>query len=178
MDETWISIPDYEGLYDVSDAGSVRSLPHMTSTGIHGGRTLKPTSDKKGYRRVNLSKDNKVRTFKIATLVLLSFTGPRPDGQEARHLNGNNQDDCLTNLMWGTKSENTLDQVSHGTHWEARMKKCPRCDGELKLRPNGHRWCPACGHKKHQEWLDKGNNREYRNQKRRENYRRKRSGET
>lgn len=50
----------------------------------------------------------------VHRLVLELFVGPCPDGMECRHVNGNPSDNRLENLSWGTKAENTADQLAHG----------------------------------------------------------------
>lgn len=70
----WRPVPGYEGLYQVSSLGKVKSLPRTTTK----GGILKPRTDKRGYQWVGLSKDGLVRNFSIHELVALAFFGPRP----------------------------------------------------------------------------------------------------
>jgi len=111
----WLPVAGYEGLYEVSSCGSIRSLPRKTRTGLLGGRTLKPQIQKNGYHRVTLSRDGKSARLLVHRIVLCAFRGPCPAGQEARHLNGNAADNRVVNLAWGTRSENAFDRVRHGT---------------------------------------------------------------
>lgn len=92
---TWLPVPGYPK-YEVSDEGEVRRTRDQ--------RPLKPTRD--SYAQVGLGRARKVR---IHTLVLEAFVGPRPEGQECRHINGNKQDNRLSNLAWGTYLENADD---------------------------------------------------------------------
>jgi hypothetical protein len=86
----------------------------------------------------------------VHRLVLLAWVGPPPAGTEACHNNGMADDNRLVNLRWGTRSENTRDMVSHGTHDFARRTHCPR--SHLLDTPNieawalrrGRRTCLAC----------------------------------
>lgn len=72
--------------------------------------------DSHGYHRVNLYTADGVRREKtIHALVLETFVGPCPDGMECRHLDGNKTNNHKDNLAWGTRSENALDKVLHGT---------------------------------------------------------------
>jgi hypothetical protein len=151
-------IPGYEGLYEVSDLGHVYSFPRWrldrwgTSRLYGKGGLLKPGRNPGGYRKVDLYKDGKAATLNVAALVLLPFVGPCPTGHATSPRDGNQNNDTLHNLCWGTKSQNTLDQVRHGTHWEARMTECPRCGSELTRRPNGHRYCVPCSRAQNREW--------------------------
>src|SRR5690606_33458839 len=108
------------GLYEVSDAGDVRSLPRPHTR----GKVLKPIRDKRGYLRVGLSKCGQVRTRLVHHLVLEAFVGPRPEGQECRHLEGDPSDNRLRMIEWGTPRQNGLDQVRHGTHQQSRKTHC------------------------------------------------------
>jgi hypothetical protein len=67
------------------------------------------------YRQVHLSYGNGKKTLQVSTLVLDAFQGPRKEGQECRHLNGDSHDDRLENLKWGTPKENADDRIRHGT---------------------------------------------------------------
>ena len=74
--------------------------------------------DTKGYLRVNLRDDSfpaKNVVINAHTATLLAFVGPKPEGMECRHLNGNQLDNRLENICWGTHQENINDQLHHGT---------------------------------------------------------------
>lgn len=112
-------IPGYEGLYKVSNFGNVfsyggeRKFGKITYT--FPAKELKPTLYR-GYKIVNLSKNSKIKQFKIHKLVLLAFVGQKPfKDAETRHLDGNPSNNKLDNLAYGTKSENMQDAVKHGT---------------------------------------------------------------
>jgi hypothetical protein len=79
------------------------------------GRVLLPSIDIHGYRTVCLKGNGKAKTQKIATLVALTFLGPRPEAHVVRHGVGGQLDDSLANLCWGTKSEDIADKVRDGT---------------------------------------------------------------
>ena len=76
---------------------------------------VKPKKDKDGYYVVCLCLGRKKRTIRIHQMVLLTFIGPCPDEMECRHLDGNRGNNHLSNLAWGTKTENGNDRVLHET---------------------------------------------------------------
>jgi len=125
MTETWRPVADYEGAYEVSDLGRVRSIARITSHGHRRrGVTLKPVPMPSGYLIVNLWWANQPRIWLIHRLVLIAFVGLQPDGMEALHRDGDPGNNTLSNLRWGTHSENQLDQVAHGTHANAAKDRC------------------------------------------------------
>jgi len=77
-----------------------------------------------GYLIVNLWWANQPRIWLIHRLVLIAFVGLQPDGMEALHRDGDPGNNTLSNLRWGTHSENQLDQVAHGTHANAAKDRC------------------------------------------------------
>lgn len=112
--ETWKPVPGYEGFYEISDQGRVRRI----AGGGHGtqpGRILNPKPDKYGYIRVRLSRNGHERDYAAHRLVLLAFVGEPPIGcTDTRHLDDNKTNNRLSNLAWGTRSENEQDKVIYG----------------------------------------------------------------
>lgn len=118
--EEWREIPGYEGLYEASTEGRIRSLPRETlhHTGkviIRGGRVLKGCVAHRGYQRVSLSRDGKPYLSYVHALVAAAFIGPRPPGQLVRHFDGNPVNNRPTNLLYGTGVDNMADAAAHGT---------------------------------------------------------------
>lgn len=73
-------------------------------------------ADRRGYRQhVLTDKNGRQRTMMLHTLVIESFRGRRPNGQQCRHLNGKSFDCRLENLVWGSSWENHQDKRLHGT---------------------------------------------------------------
>jgi hypothetical protein len=124
----WLPVAGYEDLYAVSGLGHVQSL--------RTGRLLVPQMDEKGYLAVKLSRDGKSRRRRIHLLVAKAFIGPCPEGQQVRHLDGVKTNLAASNLIYGTPGENMLDQVRHGTHYEASRTHCD----------NGHEFTPENTH--------------------------------
>jgi hypothetical protein len=156
MIERWLPVPGYEGLYEVSDAGSVRSVPRVVLRSViipvkRAGKLLKGTPRQHhGDLKVYLCKNGRPTTCLVHRLVLLAFVGPCPPGYECLHDDGNPANNVLSNLHWGTPLENAQDMLRHGTNYCARKTMCRR--GHLLLPPNlgrysqqkGERNCLAC----------------------------------
>ena len=149
MSEEWRPVPGWE-YYEVSSLGRVRSLDKITPARGGGvqkkqGKVLRQ-QPVQGYLRVTVQGAGHRRTLKVHVLVLEAFVGPKPDvGQECRHLNGDSTDNRADNLMWGTRSENVLDQVFHGTHSMANKMTCPRGHPYDYIAPkSGQRACTTC----------------------------------
>lgn len=115
--EEWRSIPGYEGQYEVSSLGRVRSLDRLASDGRSVRGTIKTLrTDRQGYLRVSFAtgKRSVKSVHRVADLSLLAFVGPKPPGMQARHLNGSRKDNTITNLTYGTPSQNGADAAAHG----------------------------------------------------------------
>ncbi len=117
--ENWRDIPGFEGFYQASDHGSIKSL--VRAVPMSDGRTYRvkekmlKQSWNGAYRHVILSSSGREETMLVHRLVLLAFVGSCPDGMEARHLDGNTENNRLDNLEWGTPKENHEDRVRHKT---------------------------------------------------------------
>lgn len=146
--EEWRPAPGYKGCYEVSSLGRVRSL----SRPRHPGRILKPQPGPSGYLRVHLSRDGVRRHRKIHVLVARAFLGERPPGLEVRHLDGNHANNVITNLTYGTRSENQLDRVRHGTHSMSIKNACPQGHPYDAVTPDGVRYCKICKRDKTRAW--------------------------
>lgn len=113
MAENWKPIAGYEDAYEVSDLGRVRSLPREVMSGC-GVRKTRPMIRRtflgdKGEARLFLSIEGRRKVFYVSALVLEAFVGPRPEGMEARHRNGDMRDDALANLWWGPQASGPRD---------------------------------------------------------------------
>lgn len=153
--EKWKPVLGYEGSYEVSDHGRVRSLGRHIATRWGGsrwlpGRAMRPFVSDSGYSRITLTGKGNPRKFLVHRLVLESFVEKCPRDMEACHANGVPDDNRLQNLRWDTKSANNNDRVRHGTHHHTRKTHCPQGHpldapnlvmGHLR---NGQRSCLAC----------------------------------
>ena len=98
--EIWKDIEGYEGLYQVSNMGRVKSL-HFNKEKI-----IKPIKDKKGYLRISLSKNGKSKCFSIHRLVAKAFVDGYEEGLDVNHINEIKTDNRAKNLEWCTKEYN------------------------------------------------------------------------
>lgn len=148
--EQWRPVEGRFGEYEVSDQGRIRSLDRTITTRqgqrFVRGLVLKPAAGPHGYLHVVLAGR---QTVLIHHAVAAAFIGPRPTGAEVRHRNGNPLDNRAVNLEYGTRSDNTEDSKSHGTHFHAGLTHCKRghelSGSNLQQTVNGkRRTCLAC----------------------------------
>lgn len=130
MTETWRPISDWEGFYEVSDLGGIRTMPRIVTRSNGAKMTLrgvlrKLPPGKNGYVSVTLSKPGDSRQRYVHQIVLETFHGPCPEGMEVLHGNGIRTDNRLSNLRYGTRSENNTDSIQHGTHPHSSKTHCP-----------------------------------------------------
>ena len=157
--ERWLSVPGYEGRYEVSDQGTVRTLRRPR---VKGG-PLKPWAGEWGHLHVNLRRDGQQKQWAVHRLVALIFIGPCPDGLEVRHLDGNPANNAVDNLAYGTHAENMQDMIAHGTSYWANVTHCPQ-DHEytpentwVEYHSDGHprkRVCRTCLKERSKAWRD------------------------
>ena len=119
MEEVWKDIKGYEGLYQISNLGNVKSLPKYRVKYGYGEIILKQSISRNGYKIVGLSKNNKYKTVYIHRLVAEAFI-PNPKNKlEINHIDGNKQNNFVGNLEWNTRKEN-------GKHaWKMGLFKNP-----------------------------------------------------
>lgn len=151
MNEEWLDIPGYEGLYQVSSLGRVRSLDRtvVSSNGVPRrlkGLVLKQAVASHGYATVSLHR-NKAKSHTVHSLVANAFL-TRPDGPlEVCHDDGSKLNNAAVNLYWGTRADNSRDQVRHGTHPHAFKTHCPKGHEYSKANTylyDGRRTCRTC----------------------------------
>jgi hypothetical protein len=124
-EEIWKDIPGYEGLYQASDLGRVRSVERFYPCFYKDGkiiykknrpRILKTFTCGNGRKRILIKNKKGVKKHHyIHRLILETFIGPCPEGMEACHNDGNYLNNILSNLRWDTHKNNLKDQESHGT---------------------------------------------------------------
>jgi len=117
--EEWRAIDGFDGYYEVSDHGRIRSWkdkgarrPIRRAVAPH---LMRPAPNKNGYMQTALTHGGTKRIVTMHGLVAEVFIGPRPDGQVVRHYDGNQLNNHLSNLRYGTRKENAADSFRHGT---------------------------------------------------------------
>ena len=136
----WKDIPGYEGLYQISEDGQVRSLDRWSrckgdSLKLRKGRIMKLTEDAEGYLGVGLTKDNHQTSFRVNRLVAMTFI-PNPENLPlVHHIDCNKQNNCVENLEWVTVSENTQRAFDDGcVHQDIRKLKLASVSGVEMIR--------------------------------------------
>lgn len=128
MTEVWRDIPGWEGYYSVSTEGRVKSLArtiyrpnaHRLPERILAPRVTRPS----GHLRVGLYRDAAIQSAYIHRLVLMTFVGPPPEGMQGCHGDGDPTNNRLSNLRWGTASDNAQDRLRHGVNPFANRTHC------------------------------------------------------
>ena len=134
--EVWKDIPGYEGIYQASTYGRIRSTEGKTTyTKRHGtrhwqSRVLKGRGDRPVTgKRVSLWKDGTPKEWLVARLVALTFLGEPPEGYTVNHIDGNRLNNNIENLEWLTRGDN----IRHG--FITGLYKCQKeitiDDGEM-----------------------------------------------
>ena len=149
--ERWLEVLGYEGLYEVSEPGRVKSLPRNTTRGGILKQVLRPD----GYRTVRLYKDGASRSHLVHVLVAEAVFGPRPAGMDVRHIDGDRANNAAWNLAYGSRSENVRDMLGHGRGQIAKTH-CPYGhpydEVNTYIRPDGGRECQTCRERRRQAW--------------------------
>lgn len=159
--ERWRAVVEFEGLYEVSDRGRVRSVERWVPWS-GGGRCLRPsvimklqfvdTPGRGKAVRVSLRRNGRYYRRSVHVLVAEAFIGPRPSpAHDCCHWDGDPENNWRPNLRWDTKSANKADQIRHGRMPQLNREHCP--GGHLYAGPNlyryssrrgEHRACQAC----------------------------------
>lgn len=122
MNEEWRPVVGYEQFYEVSNLGNVRSLPRRVrakagATRVMRARSKSPWKDDQGYMRIELyDQSGRMRQRKVHHMVMAAFLGERPSGMLALHRDDVKSNNALSNLYYGTHSQNNTDTVRNGNH--------------------------------------------------------------
>lgn len=138
MKEQWRDVVGYEGLYQVSNLGHVKSLDRVVvdKNGRYipwEGRVLSHSKCKVKNRVISLNvtfcKDGIRTTFLVHRLVLEAWVRQCPTGYECCHNDGDPTNNVVSNLRWDTRKNNALDAVRHGTSCICSPRSVIRSDG-------------------------------------------------
>lgn len=114
--QIWRDVIGYEGEFQVSDCGNVRSLDRRLTDGrLWRGRLLKFKIGKRGHLSVRLCAHGKHVWRGVHCLVLEAFVGPCPEGMQGCHNDGCPSNNRNSNLRWDTPIGNHADKRKHGT---------------------------------------------------------------
>lgn len=155
--EEWRAVVGFEGRYEVSNIGRVRSVDTVVYAGR--GRTRRARGrvlslyygDR--YPKANLKVNGKQRNSYVHILVAAAFLGPCPEGMEVCHNNGDRLDNRPENLRYDTHSANMLDRREHGTAFSRRnADECvqghPYTVGSYYFNGDGKKICRTCDHER------------------------------
>ena len=106
MKEIWRDIPDYEGIYQVSNLGEIRSCKT--------NRIRKQIKQRSGYMRIILTKNKKQKAFFVHTLVAKCFVENTNNSPYVNHIDGNKENNDSNNLEWVTASQNMKHAINKG----------------------------------------------------------------
>lgn len=132
MKEEWRDIEGYEGRYQVSNLGRVKSLTRINPQNhLLKERIRKAASDKNDYQIVNLCKDGIVKLYKVHRLVGEAFLD-NPDGlPQINHKDGNKRNNDVSNLEWASASQNVQHAFDTGLKYSRSIssygEKNPHC---------------------------------------------------
>lgn len=122
--EIWKDIPGYEGRYQASTEGRIRSVDHyvrvVPASGTEAkrmvkGRVLRPGSNRSGHLSVVLR--HGANSSQVHQLVALTFLGNCPEGMEVCHNDGDPTNNSVENLRYDTRRNNILDVYRQGKRW-------------------------------------------------------------
>ena len=144
--EEWRPVVKYEGAYEVSNLGNVRSVDRCIvrngSPARLRGRQRSLKAQATGHMNVTLSLENVFTTVRVHRLVAEAFLGPIPDGAQVHHIDGDPANNRVENLKFGSPAENSLDMIAHGRSTRGRRAHSSKLTVEdvraiRKARKNG-----------------------------------------
>lgn len=151
--ERWRWVMGLEGRYEISDWGRVRSVRRTVTDRLGRKRQwpaliMRTVVRKSGHIGVTLSAHGRHIPRDVHQLVAEAFLGVRPAGMQIRHLDGDPANNNISNLAYGTCSENQYDRVRRGRDHNARKTACKRGhpfdEANTYRTATGNRQCRAC----------------------------------
>ena len=160
----WRPVVGWEGRYEVSDVGQVRSVARVVTVAATGRSWLQPSrvllpyrTSSVGYPTLRLKAEGRKSSKRVHVMVLEAFVGPRPKGMVGCHVDGDPDNNTPSNLRWDTQSANQLHSIAHGTHHNTVKTHCKRghefSPENTYLNPTSHgRQCRACMREARAKW--------------------------
>jgi hypothetical protein len=149
--EVWLPVVGYEGYYEISSLGNLRSVDRVVrykanGTMLRKGRPMRLTTTKYGYIDVRLGKEGVEKAHLVHRLVAAAFLDNPESKPQVNHKNGVKGDNRLENLEWASKSENRLHsyKVLNARNWlrEVGSNKFYINDGSRNKWAIGHTVVP------------------------------------
>lgn len=120
-EESWRQVVGYEGYYEVSDMGQIRSVDRiiehkrLKKQTLHSRQMKKNINGRNGYEYICLCRDGCVKQHRVHKLVVQAFLGEKPTAKhQVNHINGNKADNRAENLEWCTQSHNMKHAYANG----------------------------------------------------------------
>jgi hypothetical protein len=156
VNEIWLPIPNYEGLYEISNYGRVKSFlsppkKNKVNIPLKEGKIINPFYDKKKYLKLHLTKNKNPKTFLVHRLVMLAFVGESKLAVD--HIDGNKENNYLSNLRYCTNRENSI------YYYEKKEGKSSKRVG-VSYSKDRKKWCSFIRINKKQLYLGAFNSEE------------------
>jgi hypothetical protein len=124
MKEVWKDVPGYEGMYQASNTGKIKSLTRIVNSSYGSkmritGKIKKLCQKPNGYVYVGLSKNGETRSYRVHRLIAMAFIENKSNLSDVNHKNGKKNDNRLSNLEWCSPSQNSI----HA--YEMNLRKSP-----------------------------------------------------
>lgn len=154
MEEIFKDIKGFEGYYQVSNLGNVKSLSRKSGNTILRDKILKPRKHTNGYLIVSIGKDYKHKNYSIHRLVASVFINNKEGNPVVNHIDENKENNNVNNLEWCTNKHNANHNNMNMRKWNGRRKKFKVIDlltNEEKFYNNNTSYeeMEKAGYKKH-----------------------------
>lgn len=151
----WRDLPGFEGFYQAGEEGEIKSVDRIIRTSRGTLRSVKgvvlvQSVSKSGRLQVTLSRSGKKYPLLVHKLIARTFLEPKPSPKhEICHSDGNCLNNKVTNLRWGTRSDNMQDRVLHGRDPNKSKTHCPQNheytrENTYVVPSTGARMCRVC----------------------------------